>query len=126
MTHRARVVHSMPEVLSTERMHEMSEECWCKPHAIECFAERMIVHHPVQDPEIERWWEPVRADLSLNADQFTDAMVRAGAERNVFRQCSISWHFECSDWSGQHGCECRCHEIAEKAITEAQKNGELQ
>ena len=124
--HHQRVVHSTPLIASTERMHEMAETCWCKPHVVDCFAERMVIHHDESDPVLDRWWEPIRANLALNEDQATDALTRAGAERGIFRQCSIGWHFECSDWSGQRGCACRCHEIAEKAVAEAQRSEELQ
>lgn len=84
----------------------------------------MVVHHPEPDPALERWWEPIREGRT--PEEWTDDMARAGAERDIFRQCSIGWHLECSDWSGQNGCECRCHEIAEEAIREARENGELQ
>jgi hypothetical protein len=62
----------------------------------------------------------------MMSDEETDALIRAGAAKGVFRQCSIGWHFECSDWSGQHGCQCRCHKIAAKAIDKARRKGEIQ
>lgn len=89
-----------------------------------CFGERMVAHHPEQ-PESKRWWELVLEAPTANADETTNNLVRAGAERGIFRQCSIGWHMECSDWSGQNGCECRCHEIAEEAILEARRKREL-
>lgn len=56
-------------------------------------------------------------------DAWTDRLHREGAAKGIFRQCSIGWHFECSDWSGQHGCQCLCHELAEKVILKAKQDG---
>lgn len=102
----------------------MSEDCWCQPHAVECFAERMIVHHPEETAMNDRWWAHLKHGRS--PDEYTDDLVRVGAARGIFRECAIGWHLNCSDWSGDSGCTCRCHEIAEKAILEARRSGELQ
>ncbi|ALY09699.1 hypothetical protein MARTHA_46 [Arthrobacter phage Martha] len=42
----------------------------------------------------------------------TDCMVRIGAKHDVYRQCSIGWHLECSvrDQPGDDcPCMCKCH-----------------
>lgn len=38
-------------------------------------------------------------------DDYTDRIIHEGAERGVFRQCSIGYHEECSDPDGD---DCRC------------------
>lgn len=56
-------------------------------------------------------------------EERTERMIFEGAAKGVFRQCSIGWHFQCSDWSGLYGCRCPCHIVAEKAVKKAQKKG---
>jgi hypothetical protein len=72
----------------------------------------------------EKWWVAIQEGRT--PDEWTDDMIRAGAARGIFRQCSIGWHFECSDWSGQHGCTCRCHALAERVISRAREKGTIQ
>ena len=53
---------------------------------------------------------PVDRDFLAQAlsEDRTDRLAREGAARGVFRQCSIGWHFECSDPDGER-CACTCH-----------------
>ena len=50
---------------------------------------------------------PERADDESDAD-YTDRAIREGGARGVNRQCSIGYHEECSDPSGER-CRCVCH-----------------
>ena len=124
MTHHyRRVVHSTPMVLSTDRMHELVEDCWCQPVVVDCFAERMVIHRDEHDGSIDRWWVPITDGRTPEECRYE--LAHEGGTRGIFNQCAVGQHFECSDWSGSKGCKCRCHEIAEEAITEARKNGDL-
>jgi hypothetical protein len=60
--------------------------------------------------------------LHIEGDVYTDERIRAGAAMGIFRQCSIGYHFECSDPPGDE-CRCRCHRIIRKAVRKAQKQG---
>jgi hypothetical protein len=73
------------------------------------------------------WWVEVdnsKDELGLDDDAWTDARWRAGAEHDVFRQCSIGWHLECSAWNSAE-CSCPCHVIIGKAISEARSKGKI-
>jgi hypothetical protein len=120
-----RIVHTTPVVSSDDRMHIMDEDCWCEPLKIGSLSERYIIHHEPEPKVGSRWWRSIRANLSLTLDEQTNALASAGAQHGVFRQCSIGRHFECSDWLGQEGCECNCHEIAERAIMAAREDDDL-
>jgi len=39
---------------------------------------------------------------------WTDELVRRGEKKGINRQCSIGYHEECSDPSGDE-CRCHCH-----------------
>ena len=88
---------------------------------MECFAERHIMHlEPKPSP---KWWEAIKADPL--SDEWRAARIRVGAEHRVLEQCSIGRHFDCGDWGGGLGCECDCHDIAERAIMAAREEGDL-
>lgn len=46
--------------------------------------------------------------ITLMTGKETDEAALAGAEKGIFRQCSIGWHDECSDPHGDE-CNCDCH-----------------
>lgn len=73
------------------------------------------------------WWAEIDAQAvagMLDNDARTDARWREGSRHDVFRQCSIGWHLECSAW-GSGDCKCPCHEIAAKAIKDARLAGKV-
>jgi hypothetical protein len=59
---------------------------------------------------------PVETEERLAGESmsaYTDRLARLGSERGVYRQCSIGWHYECSDPRGQK-CRCNCHPERER------------
>lgn len=74
----------------------------------------------------EQWWVLARKQSSPDADRAEAAMalIREGSKRDIFRQCSLGWHMECSDPSGDD-CQCGCHGIARRAIRKAQRKGRI-
>lgn len=70
--------------------------------------EQPVVNSPIETEEAEPDETP---------EHFTDRLTRLGSERGVNRQCSIGWHYECSDPEGEQ-CRCACHpeRVARRAI----------
>lgn len=50
------------------------------------------------------------------AGKWTDRVLSHAKEYGTNRQCSIGWHGECSDRSGE-SCQCLCHDEATRWFT---------
>jgi len=118
-----RVVHTTPTISSDDRMHTMNTECWCGPIEMDSFSTRYIMHHDPEPRVGPKWWLAIPS--TLLPDEYRAARVAAGMTHKVLEQCALGRHFDCGDWGGGLGCECRCHEIAERAIMKAHEEGEL-
>lgn len=77
--------------------------------------------------EVDWDWQdtgPERVDLSAlypqkegeDAGVWTNRILSHSREYEVNRQCSIGWHGECSDRSGE-SCRCLCHDDAIRWFT---------
>ena len=69
------------------------------------------------------WWLKVRTTTFLSEGDMTDALVKAGREHDVFRQCSIGYHEECSDTWGD--CECPCHPLTAEFLKKQRMKGRI-
>lgn len=69
---------------------------------------RPVVQSPIETEE--------RKPDETNGE-YTDRLVALGSALGINRQCSIGWHYECSDPAGDT-CRCACHpeRVARRAI----------
>lgn len=62
-------------------------------------------------PNMPPWLEGEQRDAYTDRLTGADGTGRQPYNHRRFRQCSIGWHFECTDPNGEE-CECPCHDSA--------------